>query len=443
MVDENVNNKTTSDVLNLKSVCTFTYPNEVNSPFCLQSTQEYILLKSKTDNGIMKFEKNLGNHQTKFHLSSYKFKCSSYEAVESLKVDQKRLYNSSSILEKNDIMLRQDFFPNCVSKVYQVVKSQLSPSSNEDNITPVLASLSSHGSLELSILTYNKNELDLTMENIVELCDIRKQSFSLGSSYVKFKKLQEILNEITFRNFDWCPEIIDSTRFLAAVTKTNEIIVYSLDSENQVAVQKFEKSVETISELKWVVLNQNHFLFIANARGDLTRFSIEITEDGKVNSLVKLDDTKGKLNLAVSNIQAEVVDDAILILCAKAHSLEIFLFGNHSTKSITKYIGMSITGLASISNTKPEYLVTTLNNKIFYMQLSTENEDLKLVQYLRVDNSLNPEIHLSKYATYGIAASRNKVLVFIALYPKTVSIPARDCLQFIQNAFLDVRSSPA
>lgn len=369
----------------------------------------------------MKFERILGNHQTKLHLSSYKFKASSYEAVESLKVDEKRLYNSSSNSEKNDIMLRQDLFPNCVFKSYQVVKSLLSPFSIDENVAPILASLSSHGSLELSSLTYDKDRDELALESIAELCEIRKESYSLGSTYVRFKKLQEVLKELTFRNFDWCPEIIDSARFLAAVTKSNEIVVYSLNSEGQVAVQKFEKFGDVISELKWIVVNQSHFLFVANGNGDLIRFSIEISEDGKVITLEKLDETKGKLNIAVSNIQAEVVDDNVLILCAKAHSVEIFLFCNSSVKSITKYIGMSVTGLTSISNTKQEYLITTLNNKIFYMQLSVAKGELKIVQHLRVDNSVNPDIISSKYAAYGVVASRNKVLVFIALYPRTAS----------------------
>ena len=416
----------TSNDLNLKSVCTITYQNELSSRFCLQSVNECILLRSKTDNDIMRFEKNLGNHSLKLQLSSYKVKCSPYMPVESLKVDERKLYNSSNIFEKNDMMLSQEYFPRCVFKTYNVVKSQLSPYSNEDNVLPVLASLSSHGSLDFSSLNYDNDRNDLIVEEIAELCEIRKKSFSLASSYTKFGKLKEILNELTFSNFDWCPEIIDSTRFLAAVTKSNEIIIYSLDldSEKAIVLQKFDKFEDVISELKWVIVaNQNHFLFVANAKGDITRYSIDITEDGKVNKLEKLELTKGKLKIPVSNIQAELVDDSVFILCTKAHSLEIILFSsNNIVKSITKYIGMSVTGLTSISNSKPEYLITTLNNKIFYMKLSTTKGDLKIVQYLKVDNSVNPDIQPSKYSAYGITASKNKVLIFIALYPRIVSL---------------------
>lgn len=369
---------------------------------------------------MMKFEKNLANHQTKFHISSFKFKCSVYQAVESLNVDEKKLFNSCSHSEKNDLMLRQDIFPHCVMKSYQVVKNQLSPYCKEGNDGPVLASLSSQGSLELSSLVYNKDNHNLVSDKITELCDIRKESFSL-ETFKRYKKLVQVLNEITFRNFDWCPKIIESVRFLAAVTKSNEILIYSLDATNQVALQKSEKFGKPISEVKWIIIKRRHFLFVANSEGGLTRYSIEVSKDGKISKLEKLDETNGELNIAISNIQAEIVDDSALIVCSKAHSLEIFYFGKNGVKSLTEYIGLSVTGVTSISNSKPDYLVTTLNNKIFYLQLLVSDNDLKIIQCAKVDNSVNPDFQPSKYAAYGITASKNKVLVFIALYPRTVS----------------------
>lgn len=380
------------------------------------------MLRSKTDIEIMKFEKTLGNHKSKINLSCDKFGCSNYEVVESLKVNENRLFNTSNNIEKNEIMLNPVLFPKCIVKNnHQLVKCQLSPCSSQDNIAPLVASLSSHGSLAISIYRHDNDTNENSLVSVAELCEVRKTSFSLGATYVKFSKLQEIVNELTFANFEWCPEMVDSKRIIAAVTKTNEIIICSVNTEGEVVVQQSEKFDEVISELKWIVFNQQHFLFVGSTTGDLTRFSMDVTVEGEVETLVNVDKMKGKLRIPVFNMQAECSDDSILIVCAKAHSLEVFLITESVVESITQHVGLNITGLVSVSNSKPEYLVTTLDNKVFFIELSSKPNDLKIVRFVNVDNSNSSEIQPTKYASYGVTASKNKVLVLLALYPKTVT----------------------
>lgn len=367
----------------------------------------------------MKFERTLGSDRSKLNLISKKFECSDYEVVESLKKNDKRLFNSSNNSEKNDIMLSPIFYPNCVLQNRQIVKCQLSPSSSQNKMAPLVARLSSHGSLNISTYSHDNETNETSLEDVTELCEVRKISFSLGT-FLKFSKLKEIVNDLTFDNFDWCPEIINCKRLIASVTKTNEIIIYSINNNGEVLVQQSEK-FEKVSELKWVFFKKQHFLFLGSTSGDLTRFSIKVTAEGDVTAFLKIDDLKAKLRIPVFNIQADCCKESIVIICAKAHSLEIHLITESTIMSITQHVGLNITGLVRISNSKLEYLITTLYNKVHLIELSIEGNNLKIVRFVDVDNSINSDIQTSKYACYGITASKNKVLVFLAMYPKTVS----------------------
>lgn len=385
----------------------------------------------------MKLETIAGNHQSKLQLESKKFSCSSYSAAEGLKINEKRLFNSSSHSEKNEIMLSPFLLPNCVSKSFQIAKCLMSPCKSTDgSLPPIMASLTSHGSLELSKYHHNHDTNETTLESFVELCEIRKTFFSLGT-YDKLGKLREILSELTFKNFTWCPEVVDVSRFIAAVTKSNEIVFCSIDVNNEVAVQHNEKLEDVVSNLKWVISGGHHFLYVADVRGDLTRFSIEINKEMKLTA-EKLEGIKGKLNMPVSNIWSESLNDAVLLVCAKAHSLEVFLIAKSGVKTLTKYVGLNVTGIANIMRDKPEFLISTLNSKIFFLKISTAGDDLKVEEFQKVEL---PETKMLKFATYGIAASQNKVLIFLAMYPQTVklSIHRRDfqILKFLQFQMFD------
>lgn len=415
---EETNVNKTSTHLNLKSVCTITQPSELTSGFCLQSTSEYILLRSKSEMNLMKFERNLWNHQTKFCLSSVKFPCANYNVVETLKINDKKIFNMASHSQKNDIMLNSHLNPCCVLKNIQVVKSLLSPSRISQ--TPLLASLSSYGSIEISKISYDHDNSQNSREVLAELCEIRKSQFSLGNTYMKLEKLQEIFKDLTFRNFDWCPEFIGSLRFIAAVTKNNELVIFSISHEGEVLIQHDMKFDIVISSLKWFVHKEKHFLIIATSKGDLARYAIELN-DVKIESLKIKDEMKGKLKIHTSHIEVDSYNDSIVVICVKAHSLELLLIIGDQVSSITKYIGLSVTGITRSSLTHAHYLVTSMCNNTFFMDLAITDNELKIASYENVDNSISPEIIHSKYSAYGITTSKNKVLVFIALYPRIVS----------------------
>lgn len=374
-------------------------------------------MRTKTEIDVMKLDKVIGDQDSKFRMTSTKFKGSTYDIASTLKVNQKSVFTASNHQEKIEIMLSPQLFPNCVLKSHQPIKCLLSPCSSSFK-NPIIASLSSHGSLQLSMHMHDTSSNEVTLGTIAELSEIRKNSFSL-ENFTRLSKLQTIMDELTFSNFDWCPVLQGNFRFIAAVAKTNEIIIYNVSPENEVAVQQSLKFGEIVSELKWVVANGRHFLFVASSVGSLARFSIVMSESGKVESIEKVDEIEGKLKIHISNIQSYCIDDSIVLLCAKSHSLEIFLVTSNDWKSITKYVGMNITGVTSVSNTAPEYLITTLNNKIYYLKFSS---DLVIEDYQQVDNATFMGLQRSKYSAYGIAASRNKVLIYTALYPQMVRL---------------------
>lgn len=403
--------------MNLKSVCVISQSSEVICSFTLSSNNESILRRNKYDADVLQFEKLLGNHQTKLQLSATKLKCSQYDVSSTLKLNEKRIYNTSNHQEKNEVMLNPLLLPRCTLKNVQLVKCQLSPSSSSQK--QLIASLSSYGSIDISQFEHDKTTSRKKLKSIAELCDIRKTSFSLSNSYMKLSKLKEIIDELSFTNFDWCPTILGTTQHIAAVTKTNEIVFYAINPEGESVVECSEQLEGVVCELKWLVSPDGHFLIVANNHGHLVRYLIEMTEGEMVSGLMKVNEIQGILKIPVSYIHAEQIGNAVLLVCTKAHSLEIFLINKSSVKSITKYIGMSITGLTSVSNLASEFLIATMNNTINYMKLSIAKNDLKIEVYekVEVDTSSDP----LKFGVYGIIASRNKALVFVSLYPQIVT----------------------
>lgn len=429
--EKNVNKNATS--LNLKSVCTITQPSELTSGFCLQATNEYVLLRSKSEMNVLKFEKTFGNHQSKFRLSSAKFPCSDFNILETLKVDGKKVFQNSNHSQKNDIMLDTHLNPHCVPNNFHVVKSLLSPSNIKQ--TPILASLSSHGSLELTEISYDEDNQENSREFIAELCETRKTQFSLGSTYVKLEKLQEIFKELSFRNFDWCPDFIASSRLIAAVTKNNELVIFSINEGREVSIEKDKKFEFVVSSLKWFLFKGKHFLVVGGSEGDFVRYEMKFSE-GKIDSLEETEKVEGKLRIPFSNIEVDCYGDSILVIGAKAHSLEFFLITGSHVSSVAKYVGLSVTGIARSSLNHPHYLVTSMCNKVYFVDLAIASEELKISRFENIEYLENPEIIPSMYSAYGIATSKSKVLTFIALYPRVVSRDVETLLPIKTLTFL-------
>jgi hypothetical protein len=407
--------------LNLKSVCTISLPNELNTGFCLQSMNEFMVLKTKTDAEILMYGRSLGNHSSKINLSATKRTCSSYEPADGLNINEKRIFSTCSHQQKNDLMLNPSLFSRCILKNNILKLALLSAYSSENGLLPILGCLSNNGSLELSRYSFDFDNFESRTEKIAEVCEIRKQSYELGT-YTKLEKLQEIVNEVSFYTFDWCPEVVENLRFFAAMTKSNEIIIYSINCENDVAVHKFLKLDTVTCEIKWIVRKNEHFLITFHQNKIVARYAIIFSKDIKVTSLQKVDEMEGKLNIPPSFIEVQSFGDDLLMMCAKSHSIEIVYLNESGFKSVTKHIGLSITGITNISSSSPEYLVSTLDNKVFYLKLTIVEQKVQVEECYTVNNSQNPDIQPSKFGAYGLTASKNKVLVFLALFPQLVRI---------------------
>lgn len=341
---------------------------------------------------------------------------STYNVVETLKVNEKQVFKAMSHHEKMDSMLNPVVFPNCVPTNPMLIKSHVSPSLRL--LPPIIATLSSLGSLQLSKYHHDRETNETALKSIAELCEVRKASFSLVT-YVKMTKLLEIVKELSFYNFEWCPEIIDSKRLLAAFTQSQEIIFYAINSDNKVSLLHSKKLDKSVNTMKWIVHDDNHFLYVAGAKGHLTRFSIELGRTGGVEKLIEVSDFTGKLKVPISNIEYASDGKNLILVASKSHSVEIIC----NSDSITKYVGMNITGmtLASSANcTSPAFLITTLDNKVFYLEVTKSEEGLKISKFDSVD-ILNSSLQPEKFGAYGITTSKNKVLFYVALYPKSAT----------------------
>lgn len=401
--------------LKLKSVFHISHSNELSSTFCLQSCDDFVVLKSKGDMGVMRLENQPGYHVNKFQISSRQFENSTYNVVETLKVNEKQIFKSLNNSERNDAMLSNVLFPSCIPKNPTLIKCHISP--NTQLLTPITASLSSLGSLQLSKYHHDIETNETSLQSIVEFCEIRKTSFSLGT-YVKYNKLREIVEELMFYDFEWCPAIIDSKRFLVAMTRSREIIFYSISTDNVVLTLYSKKLDKLVNTIKWIVHGERHFLFSAGAKGLLTKYSIEINDAGVIEDLVKVSEMEGKLRIPISSIESVSSDEFLILVASKSHSVEIFC----DSMSLTKYVGMNITGVATMGSSPSAFLISTIDNEIFYLEVTkNDDEELTISKFEKVEITTNSTIQPEKFGAYGIAASKNNALVYIALYPQTIT----------------------
>ena len=125
--------------LSLRTISVISNPVEVNTPFCISSVSDFLLVKSKSDLHLLKLGREMGNLDSKIHLTTAKFPVSTYEPAESLKVDQMTVFKNSSHAQKCDIALTSSIFPDCVLKNTQVKKAQLAPENR--GYPPLIASL--------------------------------------------------------------------------------------------------------------------------------------------------------------------------------------------------------------------------------------------------------------------------------------------------------------
>jgi hypothetical protein len=348
-------------------------------------------------------------HQTKLQLSSKTFENSTYNVIEKLKVNDKQIFKSMDNRQRNDAMLSCFLFPNCLVQNPGLKKSKISPSSLQ--LPPIVADLSSQCSIRLSlhILDHETNEFDL--ETIAELCEIRRSSQKLDN-LVKYDKLQKAADELMFCDFSWCPEVIGSDRFIACLTLSRTVVFFSISGGNEVTQVHSEMLDKTVNLIKWTRHGKDQFLFVNGEKGGLVRHSI-VMQKGKVTGLTKIEERQGQLKIPITELESWSEDSSIVI-AVKSHSLEIF----SRSKSFVQYIGLSVTGITSVSCSSPEFLITTLDNEVHHLRLSDDGGSL--LSFSRV-SVLNSQMNQDKFRAHGIAASKNKVLIYMALYPATAN----------------------
>lgn len=78
-----------------------------------------------------------------------------------------------------------------------------------------------------------------------------------------------------------------------------------------------------------------------------------------------------------------------------------------------------------------EYFLTTLDAKIYYVKFSVDKQKLSIAKRVRARSSIPDE----RYSSFGIAASRNRALFYIALYPQQVYFQSYTVRMFLKYLF--------
>lgn len=426
--------------MKLKNFSSIVSSDELCYPFNLQSSNDIVVQRTKTACEIVGMSIfNNNNIQSKLQLSLTKTNKPTTNI--DLEINKNKVFTDCNLNEKNFIMLNSNYFPDCALKNTHYIKCLLGPSSKKW-MAQIVACLTSAGIIEL--FTYNADTYELEQMD-VNLSEMRKKSINMQKEIVKFETFYNAFNDIAYNTFEWCPLEFDDFKILIAVTKSDNVIFYSVqknDTAQEICVQIEDASKNLI---KWMHLKDEHFLLVGTIKGNLRRYKIDLQNNGKINGICLMDEIRGKSKIPIGNITVDYNEDSKIVLCTKTHTLEVFHFKENEAKLVlTKYIDLTITGLEICD--KLEYLITTLNSKVYHVKLinDTINNEVTLSSFDKIEfvNS-DDEQFASKHAFYGIASSKNKVLAYISCYPLTVS---NWNYQFNLNfeiflSFADLRSS--
>jgi hypothetical protein len=258
------------------------------------------------------------------------------------------------------------------------------------------------------------------------LSEQRIEQLKLTKEITKYEDFLKAFKNIAFSNFEWCPISWYDFNILIATTKNDEVIFYRVQRNGVVSQLKCTK-IEQFSKnrFKWISVNDEHYLIVGTSKGNLIRYSVDLTKEGIINGIEKVDEITGKVKLPIINIAVDYLEDnSTIVLCSKNHSLEIFELNETESKLIlSKHIDLTITGVEVCNNF--EYLMSTLNANVFFLQLhrSTETGEILLRSCENMD-IIGIKSESEKSANdnfFGICTSRNNVFVYIACYPQTVS----------------------
>ncbi|KAG5678507.1 hypothetical protein PVAND_008174 [Polypedilum vanderplanki] len=284
-------------------------------------------------------------------------------------------------------MLNPYFLPECTAKNTHYLKCRIGLYTEQSDI--IIACLTSSGIIELFSFILDKCELKQFNSNLNEK---RKENLkNLPKEIIKFDMYKNFLYDISFSNFEWCPKMYENFKILLGITKNDEIIFYRVQND-VIFIQDKSFEIEDIGKnraVKWMNMNDEHFLLVSTNNGNLIRFSIILRNDA-------------------------------IVLCTKVHSLEIFQFNENDSKLVlSKYIGLTITGVEVCINL--QYFISILNGKVYFLKLNiSRTNEVELETCTQIEHVSNvDDVQAStNYAYYGITKSRNNVLIFLSCYPQ-------------------------
>lgn len=387
--------------------------DELCYSFSLQSVDDILIHRLKTSSEVATLKDNGFNLQTKFNITS-SIKTPKPLLTPKLNINQSKVFESCDLNEKNFIMLSPNYFSDCTTRNIHNIKSEMSPRSDRGDY--VVACLTSSGIIELFKYAVDGDELQKLN---VDFCELRKSQINLPAKEItKFEMFRTAFNDVSFSNIEWCPLSFDNFKILMAVTNNDEIIFYRIqDSE---VTQEFSKKIRGASanQLKWMDVNDQHFLLVSTVDGNLIRYSIALDDDGSLNEILKIDEIKGILKNPISNIKVDYYENVTILLCCKTHSIEVFSIKEDLTYNVfEKYIDLKITGIENCDNL--EYFISTLNSKVYLIKLFLEDDQLTLDKFERIEiNFAENDLQSSKFAFYGLAMSKNNVFVYLSCYPQ-------------------------
>lgn len=372
-------------------------------------------MKGFKDINVSKFERRVGNQELSMNISNQIIESNFYSALKSVKVNESQVFQSATHQEKNNLMLSPDLLPHCIQDSQQLKKSLISPYNNDHQ--PVLANLSMNGSLELLKYVFNPDENGVKFESIQQLTELRRDEENYDEPIAKLPRLIETNKKLSFIDFQWCPALIHKNDLtIAALTKSREIVFYSV--KDRIATKEFSHQLDpSVLTIKWITSNKNkHYILTGEKKGDFTLHRIDQDKQHQIIAIKKVNEISCELKIAASQVAYETIGSNLLFIACKAHSIEAFLVSEKEVKSVKEYIGLAVTGITKVCKHKPGYMVSLLNGKVHYVEISVKDE-LQVVINQPVDTD-SSDVSLSSYAIYGIAASPNKNFVYLAMQPQ-------------------------
>ncbi|XP_070489765.1 uncharacterized protein [Chironomus tepperi] len=397
---------------NLKTIGVTISNDDIVYPFNLQAYDDLLIQRMKFSCEVFSY-----NHDnitpTNIQLSSTKTpKPTEYPQ---LSVNKNKVYDSADHNEKNYIMMHPYLLPDCTLRNTHYMKSEMSPFAEKTGY--ILACLTSSGLIEL----YNYNDDTCELKSIdVNFSELRKSSLKIPPrDIIKLDVLRKTLSKVTFSNFEWCAIPFEDYKLLICTTKSDDLIIYHIQDDTVAEMKSIKIEGIGRNKLKWMDMNDQHYIVCSTDKGDLVRYSVEIEDDGIVNDIQKVDVIEGKLKQPINYIGIDYHETSTILFCCKGHTLEIFHLKEDKVELVcSKYVDMTITGFTLCDNL--EYMLCTLNSRVYHIQLTIENDRMMLSTFNRLefDSAMDDLDISSNYSFYGIGASKNNVLIFLSCYPQ-------------------------